>query len=167
MGLFLETTMLKHWTPDLKLKQSIGKPDRQHLLNLEFPGNVPVVKQNQVNTHINIFCHFKSQIVFPEPYADDPDTRKIEKTKVEPGITSVTNLKKQFNEDVIFTSKLDIFTDLEAFNRIDMTWENNLTLKVAKHINVSVDLVLFYDRDITRKLQIKQVLAVGFTYTLF
>ena len=103
---------------------------------------------------------------FPIPYADDPDTQKIEKTKVEPGITSVTNLKKQFNEDVIFTSKLDIFTDLEAFNRTDMTWENNLTLKVAKYINVSVDLVLFYDRDITKKLQIKQVLVVGFTYAL-
>ncbi len=103
---------------------------------------------------------------FPERYTDDPDTPKLEKTKVEPGITSVTNLKRQFNEDVIFTSKLDIFSDLEAFKRIDMTWENNLTLKVAKHINVSVDLVLFYDRDITRKLQIKQILAVGFTYTL-
>ena len=103
---------------------------------------------------------------FPMPYADDPETTKVEKTKVEPGIISVTNLKKQFNEDVIFTSKLDIFTDLEAFNRTDMTWENNLTLKVAKYINVSVELVLFYDRDITRKLQIKQVLAVGFTYTL-
>lgn len=103
---------------------------------------------------------------FPSPYADDPDTGKIEKTKVEPGITSVTNLKRQFNEDVIFTSKMDIFSDLEAFNRIDMTWENNLTLKVAKYINVSLDLVLFYDRDITRKLQIKQVLAVGFTYAL-
>lgn len=103
---------------------------------------------------------------FPSPYADDPDTGKIEKTKVEPGITSVTNLKMQFNEDVIFTSKMDIFSDFEAFNRIDMTWENNLTLKVAKYINVSLDLVLFYDRDITRKLQIKQVLAVGFTYAL-
>lgn len=103
---------------------------------------------------------------FPVPYADDPDTRIIEKTKVEPGITSVTNWKRQFNEDVIFTSKLDIFSDLEAFNRTDMTWENNLILKVAKYINVSVDVVLFYDRDITRKLQIKQILAVGFTYTL-
>ena len=103
---------------------------------------------------------------FPSHYDDDPDTGKIEKTKVEPGITSVTNLKRQFNEDVIFTSKIDIFSDLEAFNRIDMTWENNLTLKVAKYINVSLDLVLFYDRDITRKLQIKQVLAVGFTYAL-
>ncbi len=96
-------------------------------------------------------------------YTDD---RGLDKTKVEPGITSVTDFKKQFNEDVLFTSKLDMFSDFEAINRIDMTWENNLTLKVAKYINVGVDLVLYYDRDVTNKLQVKQVLAVGFTYTL-
>lgn len=103
---------------------------------------------------------------FPAPYADDPDTPELEETKVEAGITLVTDYKKQFEENVIFTSKLDIFSNMEAFNKIDMLWENNLTLKITRYINVSLDVVLFYDRDITRELQIKQVLAVGFTYAL-
>ncbi|NIU58657.1 MAG: DUF3078 domain-containing protein [Phycisphaerae bacterium] len=101
---------------------------------------------------------------FPIPYADDPDTPEIEKTKIEPGISSVTDVKKNFQEDVLFTSKLDIFSDLEAFDRIDVLWENSLTLKVTKFINVSVNVDLLYDKDISDKYQLKQVLAVGLTY---
>lgn len=103
---------------------------------------------------------------FPAPYADDPGTPKLEETRVEVGITSVTDFKKQFEENVIFTSKLDIFSNIEAFNQIDVLWQNNLILKITKYINVSLDIDLFYDRDITKKLQVKQVLAVGFTYAL-
>ncbi|MFQ6114940.1 MAG: DUF3078 domain-containing protein, partial [bacterium] len=98
---------------------------------------------------------------FPIPYADDPDTPEIEKTKVEPGISSVTEFKKNFHENILLNCRLDIFSDLEAFNRIDVLWENNLTLKVTKFINVSVNVDVFYDRDISKRRQIKQVLAVG------
>lgn len=84
---------------------------------------------------------------------------------VEVGISSVTNYKRQFQENVIFASKLDIFTDLEAFDRIDVLWENDLTLKVAKYITVTVEADLFYDKDISDNKQIRQTLAVGLTYT--
>ena len=102
---------------------------------------------------------------FPAPYADDPNTPEIEKTKVEPGISSVTNYKRTLRDDVIYTSKLDIFSDLEAFKRIDVLWENNLNIKVTKIINISFDFDLFYDRDISSRRQIKQVLGIGLIYT--
>ena len=102
---------------------------------------------------------------FPVPYADDPTTVEVEKTKVEPGISSTTDFKRKFEENVLFTSKLDLFSDLEAFDRIDVLWENNLTLKVSKFINVSVNVDLLYDKDVSDRRQIKQVLAIGFTYT--
>ncbi len=102
---------------------------------------------------------------FPVPYADDPDTPEIEKTKVEPGISSITQYKRVLREDVTYTSKLDLFSDMEAFNRIDVLWENNLNIKVTKIINISFDFDLFYDRDISTRRQIKQVLGVGLTYT--
>ncbi|RMF64064.1 MAG: DUF3078 domain-containing protein [Calditrichaeota bacterium] len=88
-----------------------------------------------------------------------------EESKVEPGISSVSEFKKKFEENVFFTSRLDIFSDLEAFDRIDVLWENNLNLKVTKFINVSLNVDLFYDKDVSSRRQIKQVLAVGFTYT--
>jgi len=84
---------------------------------------------------------------------------------LEVGVSSVTNYKRQFQENVIFSSKLDVFSDLEAFDRIDVLWENDLTLKVAKYITVTVEADLFYDKDISDKKQIRQTLAVGLTYT--
>ncbi len=102
---------------------------------------------------------------FPKPFADNPSTIKTEKTKVEPGISSITEYKKKFEENIIFASKLDLFSDLEAFDRIDVLWENNLILKFSNYINVSVNVDLFYDKDISDRRQIKQVLAIGLTYT--
>ncbi len=101
---------------------------------------------------------------FPVPFADDASTVEIEKTKVEPGLSSVTDYKHALREDIIYTSKLDIFSDLEAFNRIDILWENNITLNITKIINVSFEFNLFYDRDLSSKRQIKQVLGLGLSY---
>lgn len=102
---------------------------------------------------------------FPVPFTDDPATETIEKTRVEPGISSVTDFKRQFAENVLVASKLDIFSDLEAFERIDVLWENDVILKVAKFINVNVEFDLLYDKDVSDDRQIRQVLSVGFTYS--
>ncbi|MFQ5605125.1 MAG: DUF3078 domain-containing protein [bacterium] len=87
-----------------------------------------------------------------------------EESKVEGGISSVTDFNANFEENVLFTSKLNLFSNLKAFNRIDVLWENNLILKVTKYINVQVNVDILYDRDISSRRQVKQVLAVGFTY---
>ncbi len=102
---------------------------------------------------------------FPVPYADDPDTPEIEKVKIEPGISSVTNFKTKFQENILFSSKLDIFSDLEAFDRIDILWENNLTFKISKLFNVNFNVDLLYDKDVSDTRQLKQVLAIGITYS--
>ncbi len=103
---------------------------------------------------------------FPVPFADDPSTRnKIEKTKIEPGLSSITDVKKKFAENILLTSRLDIFSDFEAIKKIDVLWENDLTFKLTKLVNVNFEFDLLYDRDISTRRQIRQVLSVGFTYT--
>ncbi|MFQ5637163.1 MAG: DUF3078 domain-containing protein [bacterium] len=102
---------------------------------------------------------------FPQPFADDPGTLDVEKTKVEPGISSVTEFRIPLHENIVLNSKLDIFSDFEGFDRIDVLWENNLTMKVSKLINVAVTADLFYDKDISERRQIRQILAIGFTYS--
>jgi len=102
---------------------------------------------------------------FPVPYADDPKTAKIEKTRVEPGISSVTDFKRKLQENITLTSKLDLFSDLEAFNRIDVLWENDLLMRVSKLISVTIELNLLYDRDVSTRRQLSQTLAVGLTYS--
>ena len=102
---------------------------------------------------------------FAKTFTDDPDTPELEKSRVEGGISSVTDFKQSFEENVLFKSRLDLFSDLDTFDRIDVLWENNLTLKVTKYFNVDLNVDLFYDKDISDRRQLKQVLSVGFTYT--
>lgn len=98
-------------------------------------------------------------------YADDPDTPEVEKTRVEGGLDSVTDLRKRFNEQVLLTSKLEIFSNLQAAREIDVTWESELTAKVAEYLNVNLSFRLLYDSDVSAMRQIKQALAMGLTYT--
>jgi hypothetical protein len=100
-------------------------------------------------------------------FADDPETPdKVEKTRTEVGAESVTDLEYRVSENILFTSKLEMFSNLEGLNQIDITWDNLITAKVSEYINVSFNLNLFYDRDISKSRQLKQTLAAGLSYSL-
>lgn len=102
---------------------------------------------------------------FPQPYADDPATAKIEKTKVEYGAESTTDFSRKLAENVLLTSKLELFSNLKAFDEIDVRWDNVLAAKVAKYLDVNFNFKLFYDKDISSKRQLKQALSLGLTYS--
>jgi len=51
---------------------------------------------------------------FPAPYADDPKTEEIEKTKIEPGLESVTDFTKALIGNILLTSKLEIFSNFKG-----------------------------------------------------
>jgi len=53
---------------------------------------------------------------YPAPYADDPKTVAIEKTKNEVGAESVTDVSWKVSENSLFTSKLELFSS-ESFQR--------------------------------------------------
>ncbi len=100
-------------------------------------------------------------------YADDPETTpKIEKTKIEYGAESVTDLEVKISEHILFISKLEMFSNLEAINEVDINWDNVFSAKISEYLNVSFNFNLFYDRDIDKSRQIKQTLAVGLSYSL-
>ena len=99
-------------------------------------------------------------------FADDPSTTKFEKTRTEVGAESVTDLEYKVSENILFKSKLEMFSTLDAINEVDVNWDNLITAKVAEYINVSFNLNLFYDRNISKSRQLKQTLAVGLSYSL-
>ncbi len=103
---------------------------------------------------------------YPIPYADDPETEEIEKTKIELGAESVTNLKVEFHKNILLTSKLELFSNMEAFDEIDVKWDNLFIAKISEYINVNLNVKLLYDKDISKKRQIEQALALGITYNL-
>lgn len=99
-------------------------------------------------------------------YADDPDTPdKIETSKVEAGAESVTDFKRKLAENILLTSKLELFSNLKALKDVDVRWDTILSAKVAKYVDVNFNVKLFYDSDISKKRQLKQALAVGLTYS--
>jgi len=102
---------------------------------------------------------------YPAPYADDPETTDIEKTKNEFGAESVTDVNWKIAENSLFTSKLELFSTLSTFDEIDVNWDNVLTTKISKYFNANFNFKLFYDKDISPKRQIKQAIAMGITYS--
>ena len=98
-------------------------------------------------------------------YSDDVETDKTETSRVEVGAESVTDLNLKVSDKVLFTSKLELFSNLEATNEIDVKWDNLLTAKIHEYLNVNLNVKVFYDRDISTSRQIKESLAIGLTYS--
>jgi hypothetical protein len=98
-------------------------------------------------------------------YSDDPGTEKIEKVRIEPGIESVSDLATKLSEHIIFTSKLELFSNVKRLDELDVRWDNIFLAKVSTYIDVNFNIKLFYDKDISKKRQLKQALSLGLTYS--
>jgi hypothetical protein len=104
--------------------------------------------------------------MFAPLYTDDLETTELEKLRNEIGLESVTNITYQLKENLVLVSSVDLFSNLKAFNEIDVRWDNLISAEVVKYIKVSFNFQLYYDRDISFKRQLKQYLAVGLSYTI-
>ena len=100
-------------------------------------------------------------------YTDNPDTPEIEKYKIEKGITSVTTFYKEIAENLLVDSKLEMFSKLDGIKNVDIKFENTITAQIVKYIAVKFVMLLYYDRDISKIIQTKQTLGMGFTFNLF
>lgn len=91
-------------------------------------------------------------------------------------------MSAKLNVDVMkninFKSNLNLFASYKHFNKIDVVWENLLTMKVNKLITVTFSNQMFYDDDVlikdpnnatesgSPKIQYKQMLNVGLSFLL-
>jgi len=89
-------------------------------------------------------------------YADDPTTPAIENTKVEGGAESVTDVRWEFAENMLFTSRLQIIVHND----------NIIAAKVNQYITTSLSLQLINDVTVTPRTQVKELISLGITYTL-
>ena len=101
---------------------------------------------------------------YPSPYADDPDTDKIEKFKNEIGIESVTDINIKLSATSALQSKIELFSNTKAFDEIDVNWDNLLTSKISKYFSFNFTVKLLYDKDVSVKRQLKQSMAIGLSY---
>lgn len=98
-------------------------------------------------------------------YADNPDTAEIEKIKTVPGLESVTDLNLKLTDILLFTSKLEIFSNLKAVDQAIVRWDNLFTASISKWINVGFNIQLLYDKSFSTRRQLKEALTTGITYT--
>lgn len=96
-------------------------------------------------------------------YGNRPD----QAVRTETGIESTTDLAKKLEANVIFTSKLELFSSFEDFSAVDVNWDNTLTAKFLKYFALNFYVRLFYDEDILKELQVKQSFGFGVTYSFF
>ncbi|MBP9993740.1 MAG: DUF3078 domain-containing protein [bacterium] len=115
----------------------------------------------------------------------DPITGEItahsKKTHWELGAKVTAKFKADLFENVVFTSKLDMFVDyINELDRnydcpVDFDWDNLLTLKVNDWLNCNISARLVYDEDVfpwdngepaDDILQFKEVFSLGLSYKI-
>jgi hypothetical protein len=118
-------------------------------------------------TRIGAACKESVTRNHPAPYTDDPKTAQVEKFKAEPGAEWVTDAEWKLHDNILFTSKLETFANFKGLNAVDVNWDNLFTSKITRLISVSLNVRVTYDRDVSTKRQIKQVLAAGLSFAIF
>jgi hypothetical protein len=101
-------------------------------------------------------------------YSDDPDTKmEAEAFKLETGLESVTDSEFEILENVLYQSKLRLFTRFNALDVWDVRWDNLIFSKINKYLTVSISALMLYEKSMSPKTQLKQALQVGIVYSIF
>jgi hypothetical protein len=99
-------------------------------------------------------------------YSDDPTTTQVEKVRIEGGLESVTEVGWTVMENIFLAAKLEIFAPVKHFTRTSIRSDNTLSAKVNKYLSVNLNIQLINDSQVQARTQMKQTLALGFSYTL-
>jgi hypothetical protein len=89
------------------------------------------------------------------------------KFRSEGGISTAINVNLEIMKNVSLTTSFTSFTSfLKPLSSTDFSLNNELTGKINNFINANLQFAMVYNDDITKALQIKQVLSLGFNITI-
>lgn len=122
-------------------------------------------KSEYVQTRFDLAAR---EIISNEYYfeADDPITAEIEKFKFDLGLNSVTDLKIPIAENVLYVSKLSLFSPFKKLDIWDVRWESLVTAQVNKWLATNLSFVLVYDEDQIKRTQIRQAFQLGLVFSI-
>ena len=103
--------------------------------------------------------------VYAAIYSDNPDSENTEKFSTQIGAESVTNFRANLSKLIVYVTKLELFSELEAIDQTVVRWDNLISSKVADYISVSFSFKLYYEPRVSIQRQLNQTLAVGLTYS--
>jgi len=99
----------------------------------------------------------------------------------EPGLNADLGYKRKISDDISYETKYKMFINYKyPFSRLDVNWENLLIMRLTDYINMRMMVHMIYDSDVKfpvydrndvkigekPKLQLKQLITVGFSYTI-
>ncbi len=84
-----------------------------------------------------------------------------EAVRFEVGLESFTQVKKEVAKNVFLQSSLGVFASFSDMGNPDVIFENLVSMKVNEWLNVNLELVTLYDRDVSKDLQLKEVFSIG------
>jgi len=121
----------------------------------------------EIKTRLGIALRETIANTFAGTYSDDLETiSEVEKSRIEGGVESVTEVGWTMMENVIFNAKLEIFAPIKHLDWMTVRSDNTLSAKVNKYLSMNLNVYLINDPQIQARTQIKQTLALGFSYTL-
>jgi len=104
---------------------------------------------------------------FALDYTDDPETAELETFKFETGIESITDVKYEIFENVLYKAKLRLFSGFERLDTWDVGMDNKITAKVNDWLNVNFTYLVIYKVSESLKTQTQEAIQVGVVYNLF
>lgn len=99
-------------------------------------------------------------------YASDPPPAAASKTRIDGGMESVTDAEWKLDDNILFTSKLELFAPFKSMDQIVVRSDNTISAKVSKYITTILNVQFINEKRISPRTQIKETIAVGLSYTL-
>ncbi len=90
-----------------------------------------------------------------------------EKTETDGGLESVTEVEAHIQENLLIHAKVELFSAFKKMDEVVVRSDNTLTAKITKYFSTNINLQLIQERPISPRTQIKQGIALGFSYDLF
>lgn len=105
--------------------------------------------------------------------------RNGRKSRTEVGVLVTNQFKKEIFENINLDHRLTLYSDyINRFGNVDVDWQLQLDMTVNQHVRASIATHVIYDDDIKSKenvdgvqvtkgpkLQLKQILGIGLSYT--
>jgi len=86
------------------------------------------------------------------------------KSRNELGAFVSAKFNKEIAKNIVYTARLDLFSNYKSNpQNVDLFFTNVLAMKVNKYISANIALDLLYDDDAISRLQVRQLLGVGFS----
>ncbi len=97
-------------------------------------------------------------------YGNRPD----QPVRVQAGLDGLLEARGEVFENVRVQSRLSLFWAFTQFTEAapDVLWENQVQLRVNRWLSVTGELSALYDRDVLDRVQLRQALALGITFSI-